>query len=457
MYVSPFASSYDQVDFALAMHRYDLLNMQPHFPGYPYFILGGMLVHRFIEDPSEALAIFNGIIFSSASIPMFLLCKKYVNKVDSFLVTVILQSIVYFNICVTQSMSEGAAIGLLWWYLWSLIKANQSHNVYVKILPLFLFSLLLGVRLSYFPFGVGILLLWWNDWKSKRIHSRRQLVGFIILAILFQFIWIMGVAMSEGSLIGFIKLSYEFTIGHFQDWGGTVVTETEVPFFFRFIKIVFLNILWVGLFSESLFILLLYTFLLVLYLKGNKQKKVDVTFIVLGVAYFLWAFLGQNIDKPRHILPLVNVLGFYFFTSLLLNSVRKKWIYLLLTTLLLSQLSISTMYIKSQATEIPATYQLSYFLSQQKEDVSVYTWEESRIMDYLEVDYKHEKIYSYDYFLQKIHQEKHDTIYVTSHVVNGFKDQGIDVRSNIELVHTFRSNKLFDPVYYTIDLYEWKR
>ncbi|TXK86803.1 nucleoporin-interacting protein, partial [Parageobacillus sp. SY1] len=35
-YASPYAATWDQVDFALALDRYDLLAMQPHFPGYPY-------------------------------------------------------------------------------------------------------------------------------------------------------------------------------------------------------------------------------------------------------------------------------------------------------------------------------------------------------------------------------------------------------------------------------------
>nr|WP_232467183.1 hypothetical protein [Anoxybacillus flavithermus] len=43
VYASPFAATWDEVDFALALDRYDLLAMQPHFPGYPYFIFGGCL------------------------------------------------------------------------------------------------------------------------------------------------------------------------------------------------------------------------------------------------------------------------------------------------------------------------------------------------------------------------------------------------------------------------------
>ena len=46
LHISPFAASWDEVDFVLALDRFDLLAMQPHFPGYPYFVLGAMAVHR---------------------------------------------------------------------------------------------------------------------------------------------------------------------------------------------------------------------------------------------------------------------------------------------------------------------------------------------------------------------------------------------------------------------------
>lgn len=56
-YVSPFAATWDEVDFTLALKQYDILAMQPHFPGYPFFILGGMITHLFIENPVQSLGV----------------------------------------------------------------------------------------------------------------------------------------------------------------------------------------------------------------------------------------------------------------------------------------------------------------------------------------------------------------------------------------------------------------
>ena len=46
-HINVFAATWDQVDYSLALERFDIMAMQPHFPGYPYFILGGLFIHRF--------------------------------------------------------------------------------------------------------------------------------------------------------------------------------------------------------------------------------------------------------------------------------------------------------------------------------------------------------------------------------------------------------------------------
>ncbi len=70
-WASPYAATWDEVDFALALRRYDVLAMQPHFPGYPYFVLGGMAVHAFIANPAKALSILNVLVCFPPPFPSF--------------------------------------------------------------------------------------------------------------------------------------------------------------------------------------------------------------------------------------------------------------------------------------------------------------------------------------------------------------------------------------------------
>jgi hypothetical protein len=59
-------------------------------------------------------------------------------------------------------------------------------------------------------------------------------------------------------------------------------------------------------------------------------------------------------------------------------------------------------------------------------------------------------------FLQDKKYNKNKKIYVTNHLIEGFKEQGIDVSDHLEEVKTLRSNELFDPVYDEITLYRWE-
>lgn len=45
----------------------------------------------------------------------------------------------------------------------------------------------------------------------------------------------------------------------------------------------------------------------------------------------------------------------------------------------------------SHHSDIPAVYQLAHFLEKKDEPLIVYTWEESRVFEYLSVPFRHEK------------------------------------------------------------------
>ena len=119
------------------------------------------------------------------------------------------------------------------------------------------------------------------------------------------------------------------------------------------------------------------------------------------------------------------------------------------------QLFIGIPILKEQSEKNPAVYQTANYLAQQDEEIVVYTWEETRVFQYLDVPYEHKRFYTYDLFLQDKKYNKNKKTYVTNHLVEGFKEQGIDVSEHLEEVKTFRSNELFDPVYDEITLYQW--
>ena len=128
---------------------------------------------------------------------------------------------------------------------------------------------------------------------------------------------------------------------------------------------------------------------------------------------------------------------------------------LLVIAVIMVQASISSSYLQQQAAIEPAVYQLAHYLEEQPEDFVLYTWEETRVLQYLEVPFPHKRIYTYRIFLHDQGLYKGKTVYLTNSVVDGFRSQGFNPEGKLEKVKTFRSGKIFDPVYHKISLYKW--
>ncbi|QGQ95588.1 nucleoporin-interacting protein [Paenibacillus psychroresistens] len=491
-YASPFARSWDEVDFALALKRYDLLAMQPHFPGYPYFILGGMLVHSWVTDPIKALAFFNTLMTISSIIPILLLVRRYTDSWKGLLFAALLLTSPSLWLISVQPMSEGAGIAIVWWFLWSIREAlGHISSKAWALLPLFLFGLLMGIRVSFFPFGLGIILLWVAQYKQSTKSTLSKwscIVSQLIIAGGFQLIWVAGITFAEGGPVGFFKLSMAFIKGHFTDWGGGV-TSSSVPLGSRIVRFFADNFFWNSLFGHSFmvgFFLLLWLVVIGIAVWGIKPIKFSQLIVeaihkpngqfIIGLIICLgfytgWALFGQNIEKPRHIAPIVGPLLLLMFllafrmaaiirdTQLRHNHIKKTlhaFIYLILIGLITTQLFYGTKLLQRQAEELPAVYQLNHYLSEQKEPFILYTWEETRVLQYLTAKYEHKQILTYGFFKAEAAAQTNRRVLVTDHVLKGFELQtGVSLRAHVKLLERFSSDSMFEPAYYDIDLYEW--
>jgi hypothetical protein len=130
----------------------------------------------------------------------------------------------------------------------------------------------------------------------------------------------------------------------------------------------------------------------------------------------------------------------------------KKWFAL---TVFIVQVIVGSIHVYGQATHLPATYQLTYDLQKVDAPFVIYTWEETRVMEYLDADFIHKRVLHFDVFLQGKVNYKHATIYLTDHVVKGFTEQGVSLERHLRKVKTYQSSTLADPIYGEITLYEW--
>jgi hypothetical protein len=496
-YASPFARSWDEVDFALALERYDLLAMQPHFPGYPYFIAGASIIHRWVADPVQALVMFNALAAFSSVIPISLLARRYVNGSTSLSLwlTSLVLTTPYLWLMAARPMSECAGIAVLWWYLWSVRQAAEHpKSTAWHALVLVMFGLLMGTRLSFFPFGAAILLLWAVQYKHNADPrgKKLRLALSVMAAGLIQLVWIVGLALSEGTLSGFWKLSIAFVKGHFSEWGGGIVS-THIPFGQRVVKFFGSNLIGDVLISRSvvigLFLLLLMAAVFTgqWYLKrresnsikggllpesGNNNRRFTAWLITCIGLYLVWALFGQNIEKPRHISPVAGPLLLLFYAAAI-RTAFSTWnmrenagkvfvtlsmtISIVLSGLLITQLVYGAGLLRKQAEELPAVYQLHDYVSSLKPPIVLYTWEETRVLQYLQADYENRRIQTFNYFKAIASANPGKRVLLTDHVLHGFELQDPRVLSQVTPIAEFKSNGLFDPVYANITLYEWKQ
>lgn len=473
-----FVRSWDEVDFVLALHRFDLLAMQPHFPGYPYFVLGGIMLHKFIDNPAQALVVFNLLLTVTSLYPIYRLARLYAGAYLSAWIALCVITAPYLWVLALQPMAETAAIAVLWWFLWSIsyVLPVQRSHILLRTLPtLSLFGLLMGIRVSFWPFGLGLLFIGYLQYKHIYHGRFRSFLPMLLIqtliATLFQLIWIGGLAYTEGGLIGFFELGKSFIYGHFQEWGGTAVsTEITMSYGERLWRFVYDNILSTGLWArdwrEAAFTVIVG--LLVIWAlwkhrsKGARLLHTSPHFLTLLLwlcaAYAGWALFAQNIEKARHITPLLGPL--ILFSLCMIARAAEGRSRVIVTSLCIvwfaSHLVITEPLLHKQATESPAIHQLAGKLNAIKTPMVLYTWEETRVLQYLDVSFPHKRIETYAYFLAEVSQQDTRTIYITDHVLRGFEQQAGSLREHVNKVASFTSESLFDPAYSNITLYEWK-
>ncbi|MBB6691715.1 nucleoporin-interacting protein, partial [Cohnella xylanilytica] len=131
---------------------------------------------------------------------------------------------------------------------------------------------------------------------------------------------------------------------------------------------------------------------------------------------------------------------------------------LLAVALAAAETTAAARLVARQAEEKPAVYQLAdYLRAKAPEHAIVYTWEEERVLNYLDVPAEARPIFTYAYFVAETEADPNARILLTDSVLRGFRAQADIPDSRVKKLATFRSDSRLDPVYGTLTLYEWVR
>jgi hypothetical protein len=302
---------WDSIDFALGLRDYDIAYYQPHFPGYPVYMFFCWLVHLFTESDVLALTVPGAVFGSITLVPLFYLARRMFAENIAWLAAFLY---IVNPLCWLQSekaLSDAVGLFFIIVSVQLLFYASTSrmNSLRYLISGSVMLGICLGVRLSYFPF----VILWlYTLYVSSKSDAGKKTIGCGVFAFIIGIcVWLIPLSCYTG-LKPLMVNGFSFTFGHFSDWGGSVATSQNVlSRFSDFVWCVFCNGLGFWCYDTTVFRIIPSIIMstgIIFYLRyvSNDHNTRFITFYMLP--YFLWVFFGQNLEKPRHVLPLIPVI-----------------------------------------------------------------------------------------------------------------------------------------------------
>ena len=178
-----------------------------------------------------------------------------------------------------------------------------------------------------------------------------------------------------------IYLAQNQTVGHFTDYGGTVLTENHLlnrfKYFFHTIWSDGLGGYWIGRSNitiiSSIFLLLIVFYNFKNILKNPLINKKVYLLIISVIFYSIFIMLFQNIIyKSRHVMPIVFMIIFLISVAHA-NAKNFSSIYKLILVIYLLTISIISTNLSIQHKELTAIAKIREYLISYKPDIKIFT------------------------------------------------------------------------------------
>lgn len=419
-------TSWDAVDFALALERFDLLAMQPHAPGYPVYVALGELVRLAVPDPIVALSTLSAICTGLAAVPLVRLAVQSGGPVAGAVTGALwaVQPLASAMGVLPLSDAPGLLAALL------VLLAAAGPGPGAPWLAGALSGLLAGIRLSDWPASAATLWIVWR--RGGRAGAARFAAGAGLAALP----WLAFLVSQEG-VAGLLGLTSAFAAGHFGDWGGTPWAEGEAwPRRLAFLLRVGIGegllggpgpAAWPG--AAALAILALAARDGRPATGRDRGHDAGSLLCLWGGISAAWLLLGQNPQSPRHLLPLAALLcigaGTAAATALRRDGSPTKpraAVALAAAALACSWAASSWRLLRAVGEAPPPVVALADDLARHGDPArsAVLTWEEERVIEYRHPEWTAVRVRSADYLRAVVWSLPAGTrIFVTSKVVEG--------------------------------------
>ena len=470
LFMGTHLEGWDSIDFALGLHDYDIAYYQPHFPGYPVYMSFCWLVHLFADSDVLALTIPGAVFGSITFVPLFYLARRMFTEKVAWL-TVFLY--IVNPLCWLQSEKAlSDAVGLFFIVLSAQLlyyaSASRVNALRYLISGSVMLGICLGVRLSYFPF---VILWFYTLYVSSKSDAWKRTICYGAFAFIIGIcVWFIPLSCYTG-LEPLIVNGFSFTFGHFGDWGGSVATSQNVlSRFSDFVWCLFCNGLGFWCYDTSSFrilpsIIMGTGIIFYFWYLSNDNKSRFIMFYILP--YFIWVFFGQNLEKPRHVLPLIPVIIIcisaglarlrYFllnYSKLNIFSHKTYSIYNLFIGILIVSMSIiSIKLVYTHKNEPVAQIQLLDYVERNYDGQStrVYCWETKRLFEYYAPLLDARRARDVDDMLYDVDS----SLDAPEVILSTSKVSGINsITNNAKVVVEFKNNRYVNNPYHKLTLYD---
>ncbi|MET0406537.1 MAG: glycosyltransferase family 39 protein [Cystobacter sp.] len=298
----------DAVNFARSLRGFDLALQAPHFPGYPVYVFLARLASAAGASEVSALVVPGLVLGVLCLGALGRVLEPLLGRTGALAAAALLGLLPLPVLLGATPGSDGAGLALLVLTACAVLGAERSgrHALWAGVVG----GLALGARPSFLPALVGLAL------GVPRGRAGAALGGLALGT---------GAGLLPMALLTgperLVRIGSGFLLGHAGGWGGTVVVRPDLGwrlehFGFDVVAAGF-GLPWPG---DALAPLLLARLLLALALTGalgalvfaaaraslsGPEQRLLRLALTMGLPYGVWMFLGQNLLKARHALPLV--------------------------------------------------------------------------------------------------------------------------------------------------------
>lgn len=346
-----YVDDWDGVNFVFALTKgYDVFQDQPHFHGYPVYMLASWIAYLLWPSEIGAL-ILPGILFSSLAIfPLYAITRRMFTRQTAALASALY--IINPQVWLQAEKTLSDAFGLFFvvmfsYFFYRAIESNGeleiekgeqkiwNRQTTVRLESLFLGSALLGlgigVRISYMAF----IVVWgFTCFMVCREISVKKgiLYGFagFGLGIIAWFVYLLG----RFGIVDFFDKFTSHSDYHFNEQGYSILAATD--YFGRFITIaknIFAHSLgawWIDAPLIRLFPTVIMAMAVTAYVIAEKMDLKNKFLLVSIVSYLLWLLIVQAAIRQTMVLvPFVVIVVsagiFHFVKGKVNDKQRPAW------------------------------------------------------------------------------------------------------------------------------------